>query len=39
MRYRARMIGGELEIHPNTPNGTTVICSFIQDPNRQSNHE
>ena len=39
MRYRARMIGGELEIHPNTPSGTTVICSFIQDTNRQLNHE
>jgi signal transduction histidine kinase len=39
MSYRARMIGGELEIQPNTPSGTTVICSFVQDPNRQFKHE
>jgi signal transduction histidine kinase len=40
MRYRARMIGGELEIQPNAPNGTTVICSFVQDSERQSSsHE
>ena len=39
MRYRARMIGGELEILPNTPSGTTVICSFIQGTSRQFDHE
>jgi signal transduction histidine kinase len=39
MRYRARIIGGELEIRPNTPSGATVICSFLLDSNRQLNHE
>jgi signal transduction histidine kinase len=39
MRYRARMIGGELEIQPNTPAGTSVICSFLQNPELQSNNE
>jgi signal transduction histidine kinase len=39
MRYRARMLGGELEILPNTPSGTTVICSFTQDIHRQVKHE
>jgi signal transduction histidine kinase len=40
MRYRARMIGGELEIQPNVPSGTTVICSFVQDSEpRSSSHE
>jgi signal transduction histidine kinase len=39
MRYRARMIGGQFEIQPNTPSGTTVICSFRHSPERQFNHE
>jgi signal transduction histidine kinase len=39
MRYRARMIGGEFEIQPNIPSGTTVICSFIHGAERQLNHE
>ena len=29
MRYRARMISGELEIQPNAPSGTAVACSFV----------
>jgi signal transduction histidine kinase len=28
MRYRARMIGGELEIQPNSPTGTVVVCTI-----------
>jgi signal transduction histidine kinase len=28
MRYRARMIGGELEIQPNSPTGTVVACAI-----------
>jgi signal transduction histidine kinase len=39
MRYRARMIGGQLEIQQNTPSGTMVICSFIQGGDRQFHHE
>jgi two-component system, LuxR family, sensor kinase FixL len=27
MRYRAGMIGGRLEIHPNSPTGTVVVCT------------
>lgn len=27
MRYRARMLGGTLEIQPNSPTGTVVVCS------------
>ena len=27
MRYRARVIGGALEIYPNTPSGTVVSCT------------
>ena len=27
MRYRARMIGGTLEVYPNTPTGTVVACT------------
>ena len=26
MRYRARTLGGVLEIYPNTPSGTVVSC-------------
>jgi signal transduction histidine kinase len=39
MRYRARMIGGQFEIQPNTRSGTTVICSFRHGAERQFNHE
>jgi signal transduction histidine kinase len=28
MRYRARMVGGELETQPNFPTGTVVACSI-----------
>jgi signal transduction histidine kinase len=28
MRYRARMIGGQLDIHPNSPTGTVVVCTI-----------
>jgi signal transduction histidine kinase len=28
MRYRARMLGGTLEIQPNSPTGTVVTCSM-----------
>ena len=28
MRYRARMIGGTLEIQPNVPTGTVVTCTI-----------
>jgi signal transduction histidine kinase len=28
MRYRARMIGGDLEIYPNSPTGTVVVCTI-----------
>jgi signal transduction histidine kinase len=28
MRYRARMIGGTLEIQPNAPTGTVVACTI-----------
>jgi len=31
MRYRARKIGGELEIQPNNPSGTVVACSIRID--------
>lgn len=27
MRYRARTLGGTLDIHPNSPSGTIVACS------------
>lgn len=27
MRYRARMLGGSLEVLPNSPTGTIVVCS------------
>jgi two-component system CheB/CheR fusion protein len=29
MRYRARMIGGGLEIQPNSPTGTVVACTIL----------
>ena len=32
MRYRARMLGGTLEIQPNLPTGTVVICSMNGKP-------
>ena len=28
MQYRARMLGGTLEVLPNSPAGTTVVCSI-----------
>jgi two-component system sensor kinase FixL len=28
MRYRARMIAGKLEIQPNLPTGTVVVCTI-----------
>ena len=28
MRYRARMIAGRLEIQPNSPTGTVVVCTI-----------
>ena len=28
MRYRARVIGGTLEIYPNSPTGTVVACTM-----------
>jgi signal transduction histidine kinase len=28
MRYRARMIGGILEVQPNSPSGTIVVCTI-----------
>jgi signal transduction histidine kinase len=28
MRYRARMIAGKLEIQPNSPSGTVVVCTI-----------
>jgi signal transduction histidine kinase len=28
MRYRARTISGELEIQPNSPSGTVVVCTI-----------
>jgi signal transduction histidine kinase len=44
MRYRARMIGGELEIQPNSPTGTVVACTIATNADRQQstgplNHE
>ena len=29
MRYRARTIGGTLEVYPNTPTGTVVACTVL----------
>ena len=28
MRYRARMLGGTLEIQPNLPTGTAIVCTI-----------
>jgi signal transduction histidine kinase len=36
MRYRARMIGGDLEIQPNSPTGTVVACTIATNTDRQS---
>jgi len=36
MRYRARMIGGELEIQPNSPTGTVVACTVARNANRHA---
>jgi signal transduction histidine kinase len=36
MRYRARMIGGDLEIQPNSPTGTVVACTIATNADRQS---
>jgi signal transduction histidine kinase len=35
MRYRARMIGGGLEIQPNSPTGTVVACTILTRTERQ----
>lgn len=35
MRYRARMIGGILEVQPNSPSGTIVACTIERRPNAQ----
>jgi signal transduction histidine kinase len=32
MSYRAGMIGGRLQINPNTPRGTAVTCNFPIKP-------
>jgi signal transduction histidine kinase len=32
MRYRARMIGGQLEVAPRAEGGTVVACSFEEKP-------
>ena len=32
MRYRARVVGGLLEIYPNTPTGTVVSCTVSDTP-------
>jgi signal transduction histidine kinase len=44
MRYRARVIGGYLEIQPNSPSGTVIMCTVNGQvlPKRESqivNHE
>jgi signal transduction histidine kinase len=36
MRYRARMIGGDLEIQPNSPTGTVVACTIATNADRQA---
>lgn len=33
MRYRARELGGTLEIQPNSPRGTVVVCSIGRQGN------
>ena len=35
MRYRARTIGGGLEIQPNSPGGTVVACIIPTSAERQ----
>jgi signal transduction histidine kinase len=35
MRYRARLIGGELEIQPNAPTGTVVACRILTTTEHQ----
>ena len=35
MRYRARIIGGELEIQPNSPTGTVVACAIPTSTERR----
>jgi nitrate/nitrite-specific signal transduction histidine kinase len=37
MRYRARMIGGVLEVHANSPNGTVVSCTIDDGDKEHSN--
>ena len=37
MRYRARMIGGILEIQPNSPAGTVVSCTIDTQSDIHSN--
>jgi signal transduction histidine kinase len=39
MRYRARMIGGTLEIQSNSPSGTVVVCSIERPTNAQLNSD
>lgn len=39
MRYRARMIGGTLEIQPSSPSGTIVACTIEGGPNVQLNSD
>jgi signal transduction histidine kinase len=36
MRYRARTIGGELEIQSNSPTGTVVACTIATDVDQQT---
>ena len=39
MRYRARMIGGTLEIQSNSPSGTVVVCTIERDPKTELNSD
>ena len=39
MRYRARMIGGTLEIQSNSPSGTVVVCTIERGPNAELNSD
>jgi signal transduction histidine kinase len=39
MRYRARMIGGTLEIQSNSPSGTVVACTIEKVSNARLNSE
>jgi signal transduction histidine kinase len=36
MRYRARMISGKLEIQPNSPMGTVVVCTIDKNTPKSS---